>query len=416
MSSEKPLNILIVCEHASNLFGGEAMLPLNYFRLLSKTGNQTYLITHARVKSTIHQLTDIDQGHVYYVPDTKAHQYLHQLSRYLPERVAIVTIGFAMHLITQFYQWKLARKLIKEKGIDVVHEPAPVSAVQPSAMFALGVPVVIGPMNGGMDFPQAFRYMSSIAERVMYRLMRIFATLYNLLIPGKLLARVLLVANPRTMATLPKFRLGEVVELVENGVFSVVDEPKPATQKDETQVLYVGRLVDWKMIEVAIEAVQRCKSKVKLTIVGDGPMRSDLEKLAQSFQKNNVEFVGVVPHAKVNQYYDQADIFVLSSVRECGGAVVLEAMSRGMPVIATDWGGPADYLTDETGYLVKPQSKEYMVSHFADHIDTLAENPELRTMIGTAAIQRIKTYFLWDLKIQEILAIYRQAIASATKG
>ncbi len=416
MTVERPLNILIVCEHASNVFGGEAMLPLNYFRLLSKTENQVYLITHARARSAIEQIQDIDQTDVFYVPDTSMHRFLYRCSGFLPERVSVITVGFLMHLITQLYQWKLARRIVKDKQIDVVHEPAPVSAVQPSAMFALGKPVVIGPMNGGMQFPAAFIHMSGLAERWLYRLMRIFSTFYNVLIPGKAFAKILLVANHRTAKTLPKIRWGKVVELVENGVFSVASAPAPQKQKIETQVLYVGRLVDWKMIEIAIEAVQRCQSKVKLTIVGDGPMRGELETLAQSLPKNNVTFIGAVPHAQVNQYYDAADIFVLPSVRECGGAVVLEAMARGLPVIATDWGGPADYLTNDTGFLVRPESREYMIEQFAHHMDNLANDPELRTRIGVAAIQRIKTHFLWDHKIQEILTIYRRAIALGNKG
>ncbi len=130
-----------------------------------------------------------------------------------------------MHLITQYYQWKLARKIIREKQIDVVHEPAPVSATQPSAMFGLGVPVIIGPMNGGMTFPDAFGYMSGKSEKVVYRIMRMVATFYNVLIPGKLFADILLVANQRTANSLPRFKLGKVVELVENGVFSAREVP-----------------------------------------------------------------------------------------------------------------------------------------------------------------------------------------------
>ena len=50
------MKILIVCEHASNVFGGEAMLPLNYFRLLAKKQHEVYLITHERVKTTMLQI------------------------------------------------------------------------------------------------------------------------------------------------------------------------------------------------------------------------------------------------------------------------------------------------------------------------------------------------------------------------
>ena len=412
------LNILIVCEHASNVFGGEAMLPLNYFRYLAKSENTVYLITHERVKKSIQQIADINQKNVFYVPDTAAHKFLHRYSQFLPERLRIVTFGFAMHLITQFYQWRLARKIVKDKQINVVHEPAPVSAIQPSAMFGLGAPVVIGPMNGGMSFPPAFQYMAGRFERILYRAMRLFTSIYNVIIPGKFFAAVLLVANQRTHDALPKLKLGKTLELVENGVFTALAAPKaPLNSANQTiNVLYVGRLVDWKAVDIVIDAIAKCNSNVSLTILGDGELRTALEMHATKYAPNKVTFAGLVAHSATNQYYDNADIFVLPSVRECGGAVVLEAMARGLPVIATGWGGPADYITTETGYLVQPTSKEYMVDEFSRIIDQLAMQPELRHSIGVAAIARIKQHFMWDKKIEKMLDIYQIAIKNKAAG
>lgn len=405
------LNILIVCEHASNVYGGEAMLPLNYFRLLSTDpNNQVYLITHARVKASIEQLTDIKQDHVFYMPDTKLHQVLDKYSALLPDRISLLTFGFLMHLLTQFYQWKLARKIVKTKNINILHEPAPVSAVLPSVMFCLGVPVVIGPMNGGMTFPTAFNTMAGRFERVLYRLTRVLSTVFNILIPGKFFANILLVANQRTKDALPKLRLGQVLEIVENGVFSVVDAPKKAQVKPITDVLYVGRLVDWKAVDIAIDAINTCKSNVKLIILGDGPLKNELVQYAKKLAPNKIVFAGMVPHEKTNQYYDEADIFILPSIRECGGAVVLEAMSRGLPAIVTAWGGPADYITNETGFLIEPKSRAYMIEQFALAIDHLAQQPNLRYEIGQAAINRVKQHFMWDKKIQNMLQVYHQAI------
>jgi glycosyltransferase involved in cell wall biosynthesis len=404
------LKILIVCEHASDTYGGEAILPLNYFRCLAKTEHQVYLITHARVAASLSQCGDIQQDHVFYVPDTMAHKFLNKLSKKLPQRLSVISVGFLIHLLTQFYQWKLVRKIIKEKQIDIVHEPAPVSATLPSAMFALGLPVIIGPMNGGMTFPPAFQYMAGWSERILYKIIRAISSIYNLIIPGKFLATMLLVANDRTRKALPKLRLGKVITLVENGVFSCLNTPKAIAQLPVIHVLYVGRLIDLKMIDVAIEAVAKCADNIKLTILGDGPLRRELEHYVQINGSNKVEMLGAVPHAKINQYYDNADIFVLPSVRECGGAVVLEAMSRGIPVIAVNWGGPADYVTADTGFLIEPKSREYIVGKFAEAISLLASRPELRHQMGKAAIIRIKQHFLWDKKVGKMVEIYQQAI------
>ena len=404
------MKILIVCEHASNVFGGEAMLPLNYFRLLAKNQHEVYLITHERVKTTILQIEDIDQNNVFYVPDTIAHKILHKYSERLPERIRVVTFGFLIHLITQFYQWKLARKIVRLKKIDIIHEPAPVSAALPSAMFALNVPVVIGPMNGGMTFPAAFSEMASRQEKFLYAAVRFFSSLYNLIIPGKLLATILLVANQRTKESLPKFRFGKVIEMAENGAFSTLEIPKVSSLKVNLNVLFVGRLVDWKALDIAIDAINNTKTDAKLKVLGDGPLRAELEAYAKEHAPNKIEFLGMVQHEKVNEYYDTADIFILPSIRECGGAVVLEAMARGLPVIATSWGGPKDYITEETGFLVEPKSRQYMIDEFSRIIDALSEHPDRRYQIGLAAINRINDQFLWDKKIENILKIYKNAI------
>ena len=265
-------------------------------------------------------------------------------------------------------------------------------------------------MNGGMTFPPAFNTMAGRFERVLYRLTRVLSTVFNILIPGKFFANILLVANQRTKDALPKLRLGQVLEIVENGVFSVVDTPKKAQVKPITNVLYVGRLIDLKAVDMAIDAINTCKSNVKLTILGDGPLKNELVQYAKKLAPNKIAFAGMVPHEKTNQYYDEADIFILPSIRECGGAVVLEAMSRGLPAIVTAWGGPADYITNETGFLIEPKSRAYMTKQFALAIDHLAQQPNLRYEIGQAAINRVKQHFMWDKKIQNMLQVYRQAI------
>ncbi len=404
------MRILIVCEHASNIFGGEAMLPFNYFRILTHKHHDVYLITHERVKKSLEQISGISHEKIFYVPDTLAHKILHKCSNFIPDRIHLITFGFLSHLITQFYQWRIAKVIVKEKKIEVIHEPAPVSAVQPSVLFGLQAPVVIGPMNGGMSFPSAFSKMAGKSEKTLYYILRFFPSIYNLVIPGKFFAEALVVANQRTKNALPKFRLGEIVELVENGVFAVLEKPKESTLRNGLTVLFVGRLVDWKAIDIAIDAINSTKSEAKLIIIGDGPLRAELEGYSKKYTHNRVEFLGLIPHAEINKYYDAADIFILPSIRECGGAVVLEAMARGLPVIATKWGGPEDYINEGTGFLIEPKSREYMVQEFSRVIDLLSEQPVKRFEIGLAGIKRVKESFMWDKKIDDILNIYENAI------
>ncbi len=413
MSSVQP-RILIVCEHASNRFGGEAMLPLNYFVLLSQRLPQVHLITHIRTRNSIEAIPGIDTERIHYIPDTWLHVQLNKLSGFLPDRVALASTGALMHLITQIYQWRIARRVIRQHNINVIHEPAPVSPRQPSILFGLGVSIIIGPMNGGMDFPPAFRHMTGRVEKALYRVMRGLTDLYNLCLPGKFFADILLVANARTRQALPALHRGKVIELVENGVFAhkIIQHPRQYQQQNRPVALYVGRLQDWKAIDILIDALRECQNaNICLRIVGDGPERINLQNRATDLT-DRVEFVGAIPHDRIMNEYDQADMFLLPSIRECGGAVVLEAMARGLPVVATNWGGPADYITTETGLLIDPLSREHLVTEFARAMDNLVANPSLREQYGTAAVARIRQEFTWEDKIDRMLKIYAQAMTT----
>ena len=128
---------------------------------------------------------------------------------------------------------------------------------------------------------------------------------------------------------------------------------------------------------------------VSLEIIGDGPMHTSWQTLADQLGLGSVvKFSGWLSQEACALRLQQADVLVLPSLFECGGAVVLEAMAVGLPVIATAWGGPTDYLDEFCGILVKPQSRESLVAGFASAMETLATSPDLRERLGQAGYAR----------------------------
>ena len=105
-----------------------------------------------------------------------------------------------------------------------------------------------------------------------------------------------------------------------------------------------------------------------------------------------------------------ADALILNSLRECGGAVVLEAMSLGKPVIAGDWGGPADYIDASCGILVHPVPRANFAQRLGQAISDLANDPERRYSMGVAGIHKIKCEFDWEKKADRILEIYQNTL------
>jgi glycosyltransferase involved in cell wall biosynthesis len=412
----EPLRVCVVAESASFRFGGEASLPLHYFTRLRARGVEAWLIVHSRTREELKELFPDDMDRIQFLPDKWFHKATWKLTAYMPRRVFDATLGMLVLLINQYVQRRMVCDLIAIHQINIVHQPMPVSPRSPSFMCKLGVPVIIGPMNGGMEYPPAFRNVESWWTRVSVALGRRSATLINRLIPGKKLANVLLVANERTRRALPLCTTGEVIEVPENGVdlglWTMRDSGASCHSRadGEHRFLFVGRLVDWKRVDITLHALAAIPG-AQLDVIGDGPMQAEWTELAGKLNvSDRVSFLGWRPQVECAARLQSATALLLPSVYECGGAVVLEAMSTGTPVIATAWGGPEDYIDETCGILVSPISEEGMIQGFRSAMQTLINEPELRCKLGAAARQKIEDNFDWENKLDRVLAIYQSAL------
>jgi glycosyltransferase involved in cell wall biosynthesis len=410
------LRVCIVAENASFRFGGEASLPLHYFSRLRARGIQAWLIVHGRTRPELEALfpsgADGAQSRIQYIPDKWYHKLIWQLSRPLPRRVSEATFGTLMVLINQLIQRSMVKRLIQEQQINLVHQPIPVSPKAPSFISGLGVPVIIGPMNGGMDHPAAFRGAESLFTRITVALGRSSANLVNSLIPGKKKADFLLVANQRTREALPTSARGKIIEIPENGVdldiWKLPISPQPPTTPP--RFLFVGRLVDWKRLDLVLKALATIPN-AQLEVIGNGAMQAPWAALAESLGiAGRVHWLGWRPQPECAGLLHGATALLLPSIYECGGAVVLEAMACGIPVIATAWGGPADYLDASCGILVDPSNQQVITEGFTKAMQTLIADPALRAQLGAAGRKRVEQHFDWNQKIDSILEIYGQAI------
>jgi glycosyltransferase involved in cell wall biosynthesis len=416
---DNPLRILIACDSASLRFGGEAALPLHYFRFLLGQGIDCRLVVHERCREELADCFPDAQHRIDYIQNTRLDRALWRCRKAIPGRLGHFTFGLLLRLTTQLKQRRCVIKSIKQHNIDLVHQPTPVSPREPSALFGLGVPLVIGPMNGGMDYPEPFRQMQTRAVDVGMRGGRLFANILNRLIPGKRQAQTLLVANQRTNLALPSCLRGQVYELVENGVdLAVWQTPKRPDDIDDpnrpARFVYLGRLVDWKAVDLLIEAFQQVvkQTPAVLEIIGDGEDRAALETQAKALDLPDdcvVRFTGWLTQQQCAARLAHADALVLSSLLECGGAVVLEAMAIGLPAIATKWGGPVDYLDDSCGFLIEPSSHPNFIQGLTDAMTKLALSPALRKQMGQAGRDKVIQHFDWDTKGKIMLNIYKDS-------
>jgi len=416
-TSIKPL---IIAEHASTRYGGEALIPFQYFKHLRQKNIDVHLLVHERTRAELCDAFPNDIERLHFVTDSRIDIWCDKIAGHLPDRLALFTVRAVSQFDTQVRQRRMAEALVDEHRFNVIHQPIPVSPRQPSMIFGLSVPVIIGPMNGGMHYPPNYD-LTSRFERTILPVLRWTSVFWNAIVPGKRYAALLLVANKRTYEALPSnIRGKKILELVENGVdLDLFRNDASATRHEKIIIIYVGRLVDWKRIDLLLDACGKLIGKLnfQLNIVGDGPLRGALEKQAHQLSlTSHVQFHGWIPQAAVAEMLHSSDIMALPSMLECGGAVVLEAMASGIPVIATKWGGPADYLAENTGILIPPDRPDEFITEFATAILLMAKNPEARAKIGQAARHRAEVLYDWQVKTEALLNFYEDVVSAHMKN
>jgi glycosyltransferase involved in cell wall biosynthesis len=307
---------------------------------------------------------------------------------------------------------------------NIVHAITPMMPRYPVKIInsCKSTPFILGPVNGGVTFPKGFEkiaikefaYLNFLRE--LSKLIPDYAKTYKK--ANKILAGSTFTLN--MLKSMFNFEHDRIELFYENGVSETFFELPTKLQRDRrVNLLFVGRLVPYKGADIVIEAVSRLSQSIReklwLTIVGDGSEKNSLIKQAQELDVSNiVSFAGWVNQKETLKFYKKADIFCFPSIREFGGAVVLEAMACGLPCIVAENGGIAEYVTTETGFKILPLSRETLTQELANKIEMLVENEDLRKLMSVKAIERAKE-FEWGRKATEIIRIYENIMKNTNK-
>ena len=129
------------------------------------------------------------------------------------------------------------------------------------------------------------------------------------------------------------------------------------------KLLSVSRLIEIKGIQYCLLALADINIDYEYTIVGDGEYRSELEKIIKEKNIKNVKFMGNIPYHKVKDFMERSDLMVSLSTREGLSNTMLEAFASGLPILASDVGGPKNFIKHNiSGYKVQPKSVEDVIN------------------------------------------------------
>lgn len=383
--TQKKLNIAMVCDPIGSNKSGAVVSTLRFGKLLKEKGHHVIFIG---AQSKEHKDNSYHHG-------IKAYRY-----RSLP--------------VPKSGGWNLAfptvkelKKVFEEEKINVVHIILPMSGaiIAIKAARALNIKIVAHshsqPENLFMDMPKLIQpALNNLWNKY---LTWVYGKAESLIYPSEL-ARSLL--NKLSDKNKPSSVVSNGINLSEFKPVDIGDfNERFNIPSDNVKLLFVGRLYPEKSIDTLIKAVPYIVKKhpnTHIMIVGDGHLRPKLKKLAYGLGLNkNITFLGPVSDEDKILAYNASDIFVLPSVAELEGMVVLEAMACGKPLVISDAEMSASrYFVDGNGFLFKKGDNEDL----ARQVLKLIIDTSLRKKMGEASFVKSRQYDINEsvLKLENI--------------
>ncbi|SKA93085.1 Glycosyltransferase involved in cell wall bisynthesis [Prosthecobacter debontii] len=322
------------------------------------------------------------------------------------------------NLVYPFFErevWKQFAGRLKAGEFDLVHRILPLSPTTPSwiskRLQEIGVPWVLGPLNGGVPWPHGFDDVRKLENDGAGRL----RALYRLQ-PGvqrtRRDAQAIITAARTTLREMPEPLHTQCVFIPENAIDAQRFDLAPSLPRSPgpLQAAFVGRLVALKGVDMLINAAAPLvrEGKLRLDIIGDGPERERLQSLVQQEGiQSGVRMEGWVDHSVLQPRLRESHVLAFPSIREFGGGAVLEAMALGVPPIVLDHGGPPELVPPTAGFVLPLESRPQIVRDLGALLARLAEAPEQLAPYSAAAQAHIRRFYTWEAKAQQMLEVYR---------
>jgi glycosyltransferase involved in cell wall biosynthesis len=328
---------------------------------------------------------------------------------------------YPLSLVLEWQAWRQTRRRIRAGEFDVVLRLLPVSTHSPSpfAFFLRNgpLPFVIGPVNGGLPWPQGFRQANAqngwiCRLRSLYPFLPFARSTYRR-------AAAIIAGSSHTCEELSAHN-EKLFFLPENGIEGALCS-RTLRSRDSgatLELIFVGGLIRWKACDLALRGAASLlrEGLARFTVVGDGPERDRLEEMTRSLGIDEaVSFHGSVNHDGVLRRLRSADVLVFPSLHDFGGGVVFEALSLGVVPVVVDFGGPGDIVHPDVGYKVRLTNEDDVVSQIEEVLRLLAQDRDLLERLQQQAVAYAREYLSWDAKAQALTSIMHWVLRQGPK-
>jgi len=384
------MNILLSAYACEPLKGSEPGVGWRWATELSALGHHVWVITRSNNQEAIEfALTECDTHNLFFLYFDLPNWSL--FWKKWPGGVYIY------NLIWQVGAYLLAARCANRIRFDWVQHITFGVFRQPSLMGLLGIPFIFGPVGGGERAPYNLRKSFPIRGRILDKIRDIFNSFARINPLTRFTyqkANIILCKTKETLLQLPASCQNKSRVQIEIGI-DTLDKPTAKTLiAGDFRLLYVGRLIYWKGLHLALLALARVRlinTTVRLTVIGSGPDEVWFHELTRKLGiAEAVDWHPWLPRYEVMAMYKQHDAFVFPSLHDSSGNVVLEALSCGLPVICLDLGGPAFIVDESCGIVINTfnSSEDDVVNAITHSIILLLKDVVFFHTIAEGAFKR----------------------------
>jgi glycosyltransferase involved in cell wall biosynthesis len=346
---------------------------------------------------------------------------LRRIFKYNFNNQALTASLFLLYLAFEWRVWRQLRRQIFAGEFDAVLRIYPMNAVFPSpfAFFLRKgpIPFVIGPLNGGLPYVKGFSQAANQKQwisglRSLYRFMPFARSTYRN-------AAAIIAASSQTCAEFVGYS-DKLFFVPEPGIARSLcfGDTRDSNPSAILELIFVGGLIPCKACDLAVRAAAPLLrgDLARLTIVGDGEERNNLEDLAKSLGvAKAVHFTGWLSHEEVLRKLRSADVMVFPSVRDFGAGVVFEALATGAVPVVADFGGPGDIVNSEVGFKIPLMNESDFVTRMEKILWDLARDRGRLEQLRQQGMAYARERLTWDAKAHATTRVLKWVVRRGPK-
>ena len=388
------MRILLSAYACDPTSGSEPGIGWNWAINISKLGHQVWVVTRKKNKINIETATlnNSELKKIKFIYFDLSPMFLKLKN----------TMG--VHIYYELWQYNLL-KFIKNKheefNFELVHHITFGVLRQPSYLYQLNIPFIFGPIGGAEYMPgslkkklsfraKAWEYVREISNDALLRRPTLNACFKN--------ANLIFSKTDQTAEYLLGHGFNSIVH-PDIGVNKLCDSANINPNSTSIfSILYVGRLLHWKGIHLALKAFKIFSAKYpnsSFTIIGTGSFEKFLKKLVIELGlSDKVIFIGWVKYENISSHYRTSKVFLFPSLHDSSGTVVLEAMNYNLPVVALALGGPGVLLGKNCPTLIPVHEGygENIIELLADMLSRLYDDKFFYKLAQNWSKLRIEQY------------------------